>query len=83
MVLGYPLIVASNSLMSIRILYLPSNTRNGLSIPQLFEAWFLLGVGKIGNCRSQLEAIGKLGRSLDVVTLVLVLSTKWWRCMGS
>lgn len=32
MVVGSPLIVASNSLMSIRILYLPSNTRNGLSI---------------------------------------------------
>lgn len=32
MVVGSPFIVASNSLMSIRILYLPSNTRNGLSI---------------------------------------------------
>jgi len=46
MVVGCPLIVASNSLMSIRILYLPSNTRNGLSIPWLFEAWIRVSIAK-------------------------------------
>ncbi|PWJ91353.1 hypothetical protein C8D77_10347 [Mesorhizobium loti] len=48
MVMWWPLIVDSNSLMSIRILYLAPGTRNAFSNPELFEAWICVALAEGG-----------------------------------